>query len=525
LLSLTVKWYQKEIKKFFKETFNTTVFALLFLFSVSVWHFFLGQGYQWQTITPVPEPSMFNRLLYSALTFVTLGALLYKLKFYQVLYYISGDRRSFQEAKKIVWVVLVGLMFFIIIPTTVNMVNHILSFGYNILNFIFYLFPPFGGAVILAIGLFYFRRSALYQKLSGEDLDKMPSIEDITLEAFFRTPQRIKECAASGIDINKCERDILSKNNNIQKYVYQACKQIQTFGISYQKFLKEIGNLNKKGHELTDSEEMVVRSFEKEANLMLRSAVELYIESWNFARESKKEEAIRAYYLVKTLQAFFKRNRNSEKYCDYPQQGDILNIVDIRKELKNLTTTFFFFAKGKNLQKDKDVIHLTKSYTTLLDEALKHMTPRERFALGESYQQYVNTSDSIHGYAGSPVFEIDDVQEFMKVLYGGVYILAVYTQKNLTKIGSGVLPCQGLLDALDGIESDDFNGDLKIDIGDSVLVKRQIKAVVKNVMFSDYGCARYEVEFNDKRGDASWSFEKTLYLRKDLQKLPTIVTE
>lgn len=146
-----MKWHKREIKKFVNETFNTTVFALTFLFSLSVWHFFLGQDYQWQSITPISEPSIFNRLLYSALTFVTLGALLYKLKFYRFLYRISGDWKSFQEAKKIVWVLLVGLMFFIIVPTTVNIMNHILSFGYNILSLVLYLCPPLGGAVILVL--------------------------------------------------------------------------------------------------------------------------------------------------------------------------------------------------------------------------------------------------------------------------------------------------------------------------------------------------------------------------------------
>lgn len=146
-----MRWHKREIKKFVNETFNTTVFALIFLFSLSVWHFFLGQDYQWQPITPISEPSIFNRLLYSALTFVTLGALLYKLKFYRFLYQISGDWKSFQEAKKLVWIVLVGLMFFIIVPTTVNIMNHVLSFGYNILNLMFYLCPPIGGAVVLAL--------------------------------------------------------------------------------------------------------------------------------------------------------------------------------------------------------------------------------------------------------------------------------------------------------------------------------------------------------------------------------------
>jgi len=150
-----MRWYKREINKFISETVNSTVFALVFLSSLSLWYFALGQEYQWQAITPVPEPSIFNRMLYSALTFVTLGALLYKLKFYQFLYQISGSWRAFQDAKKIVWIVLIGLMFFIIVPTTVNIMNHVLSFGYNVLNLIFYLCPPLGVAVILTIAYKY----------------------------------------------------------------------------------------------------------------------------------------------------------------------------------------------------------------------------------------------------------------------------------------------------------------------------------------------------------------------------------
>lgn len=512
-----MKWYQKEIRKAFNEAINTVAFALLFLFSLSLWHFGLGQSYEWQTVTLISEPSIFQRAIYSALTFVTLGAILYRLGFYRLLYQIIGDWQSYKEAKRLVWLLLMGLMFFIIVPITVNVLNHIISFGYNIFNLLIFLFPPLGFAVIGSIAYFYFRKTDFYQRHFYKH--RMPSLEDITREAFFRTSQQIKECAIKSVDINKCESDYLSKNHNIEKYIYQACKQIQGFGIAYQKCLKEVGKLDKKGTELTDPEEMVVRSFEREANLMLRSAIELYIESWNFAREQDKEKSIRTYYLTRVLQAYHKRSKNSEKYCDYPLQGDIKVISEIRNELKTLPNTFFFFAQGRDPQKDSDVIYLTKSYTKLLDEALKNMTPRERFALGESYQQYVDNSDSIHGYAGSPQFIIEDVQTFLKVLYGKVYILAVYTHKNLTKIGAGVLQCQDLIDALDGIESDDFDGDLKINVGDSVIVRKQIKAIVKNITHTQYGCAKYEVEFNDKRGAWSHSFPETVYLRKDIEKI------
>jgi hypothetical protein len=54
------------------------------------------------------------------------------------------------------------------------------------------------------------------KKKNNKDPDKTSNLEDITREVLFRIPQRIKECAVKGVDIDRCERDILSKNNNIQ---------------------------------------------------------------------------------------------------------------------------------------------------------------------------------------------------------------------------------------------------------------------------------------------------------------------
>jgi len=47
----------------------------------------------------------------------------------------------------------------------------------------------------------------------------MPTLEELTRISLLATPQQIKECAAKEIDIKKCERDILSKDYNIRKYI------------------------------------------------------------------------------------------------------------------------------------------------------------------------------------------------------------------------------------------------------------------------------------------------------------------
>ncbi len=154
-----MNWHQIEIKKFIKETLNTSAFAVIFLISLSTWHFALGQVFEWQSITPISEPSIFQRLLYSALTFATLGAILYELGFYKFLYQVIGDWQAYKEAKKIIWLLLMGLMFFIIVPVTVGVLNYIISFGYNIFNLLVFLFPPFGLAFVVSIGYFVFKRN------------------------------------------------------------------------------------------------------------------------------------------------------------------------------------------------------------------------------------------------------------------------------------------------------------------------------------------------------------------------------
>lgn len=151
-------WYQKTLKKYGKEILTGAAFSIVCAFAFLLWIYGVGKTFTWTEISPIEQPSIFVRLLYSALTFVTLGRLLYVIGFYKALYQILGDWQSFKEAKAIIWVLLMGAMFFVIVPTVVDILNGILSIGYNLLALTLYAFPPVGVSVILFAFYFYFKK-------------------------------------------------------------------------------------------------------------------------------------------------------------------------------------------------------------------------------------------------------------------------------------------------------------------------------------------------------------------------------
>lgn len=153
-----MNWYQKTLKKYGKEILTGAIFSIICALAFLLWIYGMGKTFTWTEINPIEQPSLFVRLLYSALTFVTLGRLLYVIGFYKALYQILGDWRSFKEAKAIIWVLLMGAMFFVIVPTVVDILNGILSIGYNLPALILYAFPPVGVSLILFAFYFYFKK-------------------------------------------------------------------------------------------------------------------------------------------------------------------------------------------------------------------------------------------------------------------------------------------------------------------------------------------------------------------------------
>lgn len=145
-------WYKKVIVDNKNKIISSTVFAVVFALAILLWHFALGKSFQWENISPIPKPSIFIESLYSALVFVTLGAFLYWIKFYQFLYHITvrifGDWQLYQDIKRFIWGTLILVMYFWIVPKVIELLNAIISFFFNIINLILYIFPPLGISLI-----------------------------------------------------------------------------------------------------------------------------------------------------------------------------------------------------------------------------------------------------------------------------------------------------------------------------------------------------------------------------------------
>jgi hypothetical protein len=82
-------------------------------------------------------------------------------------------------------------------------------------------------------------------------------------------------------------------------------------------------------------------------------------------------------------------------------------IKEIRDTLKDRSLDVFFLNPNRDPQLDAGMRKLRKGYLEMLDDSIRKMTPRERLAIGESYQLYAETSDVIHGFTGSAEFKLE----------------------------------------------------------------------------------------------------------------------
>lgn len=146
---MRTKWHKRVLEENKKEIIKSTAISLTVTFGFTIWHFLTGKAFQWVEISPIDVPSIPSRLFYSVLVFLTIGAFLYFIRFYQLLHFLivrqMNDKKAYREAKGVIWISLMALMYFWIVPKFVDLLNKIISFLYNIIVFsIFYIFPPVG---------------------------------------------------------------------------------------------------------------------------------------------------------------------------------------------------------------------------------------------------------------------------------------------------------------------------------------------------------------------------------------------
>ena len=145
-----MKWHTQTLSKYKKEILLSTVLTILFAIVTALWSVFSRSHFQWKEIDSISFPDILHYRFYSALAFIIPGAwLFHKIKFWQFLYRTSHNWRTFQRDKRNVWKILVGLTFLIAL-LLVSLLNNVISFLFNIWNFILYLLPPLGISLLLA---------------------------------------------------------------------------------------------------------------------------------------------------------------------------------------------------------------------------------------------------------------------------------------------------------------------------------------------------------------------------------------
>src|SRR3989344_472465 len=338
--------------------------------------------------------------------------------------------------------------------------------------------------------------------------------EDFFQPILFLFPNILKESVCTDTEIKDWEKDYLSKNKNIEKYIFNACEALQISGTSYQKYKKELKRYS--DEELNQKTGKIVgRNFEIEARLALRRILELFVESWHFAEVKSDENTFRHLFLIKNLKAFYSRNSNSKEFCDFPLEFDTKAISEIRTELDALSVKNpFYLANNKDFKKDGDIKHLLKSFRNLLEEALPKMSDGLRGMVGESYQLYAETSDVIHGFSGGPNFNLRNYHLEIMGLYARSAVLTSNILKYLVIIGENNINNNEIKNAINGLKTDGLPQNFVFNVGDKVLVLGQIKAEIIEISQSKYGCKKYKVKYDDKRDNWSWSFDREWFVIK-----------
>lgn len=145
-------WHKDKIEKYIKENYSSVMTFFIFMFVCTLWHYFSGQKFVWRDVNLIDTPSIWYRALYSALAFLTLGRWLYKIKFYQFLYFLDvvllHDKRGYRKDKKSIWAIMTIAMYLYIVPKIVDILNFAISLVINTIALILYLSPVIGICLI-----------------------------------------------------------------------------------------------------------------------------------------------------------------------------------------------------------------------------------------------------------------------------------------------------------------------------------------------------------------------------------------
>lgn len=136
-----MSWYKDVLWQNCRKELTLVGILFIILLTLSVVQLIHGNSFTWQEVKPFGVPNFWARAFWSALTFVTLGALLYRLYFYKVLWWIFGrDKSTHKKIKYYIWA---GLMYinYQMFPVVVDSLNLISTLVFNFIVFVMYTSP------------------------------------------------------------------------------------------------------------------------------------------------------------------------------------------------------------------------------------------------------------------------------------------------------------------------------------------------------------------------------------------------
>lgn len=155
MITKSKDWYKKVLIKNAKDIFSSASTYIIFALVLLLWNFALGFKFEWQSISPLSEPSIFIRSFYSAFVFCTLGLLLYVIRFYKALHDILvkafGLWEIYNLIKAVLWVFLMYISYAYLVPWLFKFLNAGVSILFNIANLVLYALPSLGIALIIGV--------------------------------------------------------------------------------------------------------------------------------------------------------------------------------------------------------------------------------------------------------------------------------------------------------------------------------------------------------------------------------------
>lgn len=343
--------------------------------------------------------------------------------------------------------------------------------------------------------------------------------EDPTNPILFWFPEELKKVLS--FDVETSQKDYTYKTKNIERYIYDACQVLQLCGVSYNKYITDLSRYT--DEELkTGAGQMVGINFEIEARLHLRRLMERFVELKNFCEVSQidREKTIRQYHLLKVLQAYSQKLFNEKEFIAEAIHANYYEerIENIKKELGVLSSAFYLDT-SRSIQRAQDIPYLIKRFNGFLKLSLPLMNDMEKQVMGNSYQQYAETSNVLHSYSGLAKFKSERYHNELKAIYAMIHIISICILKDLAKLAGPLFEEYPSIISGISLLKNDLPDFLQISVGDEVVVRKHgVKGRVLEIKESQYKIKIYKLEFVEKIGVLTVAMNRDRYLLGELMK-------